>query len=114
MQLQPARLGQGDQAADVRHRHIGFAFLDVDQLQPRAMAGHGVALEEALALDPVGRADDGDRTIGDMGQKALGDPFVIAGEVGLGDRWASVMSRPEGLAGIGQGDARDDRLALRP
>ena len=56
MELQPARLADGHQPADIDDGDIGFAFMDIDQLQPGVGAGHGVTLEELFAADALGRA----------------------------------------------------------
>ena len=112
VQLKPARLGDGDQPPDIDHGDIGFALMHVDQLQPWVRARHGVALEEGLALDPIGRADDRHRPVGDMGQYPFGRLFIVAGQVRLGDRRAAAGGGPQNLIRAGQGDAGDDHLVL--
>ena len=111
VQFQSARLGHGDQAADIGHGHIGMARLHIDQLEARIGPRHGVTLEEGLALDPVRRPDDGDRPVRDMGQYPLRRRLVVARQIPLGDGGATLVRRPQDLVGMGQGDAGDDHLA---
>jgi len=112
VQLEPPRLGDGDQAADIDDGDIGFALVHVDQLQARVRPRHGVALEEGLAAYPVRRPDDRNRPVGDVWQNALRRHFVIAGQVRLGDGWPSINGRPQDLVGTGQGHPGDDDFFL--
>ena len=70
-----------------------------------------MALEEGLAGDAVGRADDRSRAVGDVGEHAVGRGLIITREVGLGQRRAAVACRPQDLVGARDGDARDHDLA---
>ncbi len=69
------------------------------------------ALEEALGLDSVGRADDGDGAVENVGQEALGGGLVIGDQVGLGDGGVVAERGPQDLVGMGDAHPRDDQLA---
>ncbi|MNE66148.1 hypothetical protein D3C80_1616810 [compost metagenome] len=99
MQLQPARLGDRDQTAHIERGDIGRARLDSDQLQARVRPRHCVTLEEGLAGDALRRANDRGRPVRHMGQNPLGRRFIVARQIGLGDRRPVIHGGPQHLVG---------------
>ena len=111
MQFQPARLADGDQAAEVGDGDIGPTFAQVDRPQTRMAPRHEVTLEEALTDDAVRCADDGDGPVEDVGQQAFGHRLVIEDQVGLADGGVVIRRGPQNLVGVRDAYARDDHVS---
>ena len=106
-------LGHGDQPFDAIDLQIGLAVaLDGRQLDQVGDARHGVALEELLAIDAIGRADDGARPSLEMLDHPGTDLFEIGREIALGDRLPSLLGRPQRLVGVGYAHAHNDGAGL--
>ena len=87
VELDRVHLRRRDERVDVvdrEHRRVARPELCVEHAQPRD-ARLGVLLEEQLAGDAIGRADQRHRPVAQVRQDALGDALVVAHERQLGD-----------------------------
>src|SRR5436190_3275365 len=87
VELDRVHLRRRDERVDVvdrEHRRVARPELCVEHAQPRD-ARLGVLLEEQLAGDAIGRADQRHRPVAQVRQDALGDALEVAHERQLGD-----------------------------
>jgi hypothetical protein len=88
-------LSHGDQPFDAIDLQIGLAVsLDGRQLHQVGDARHGVALEELLIIDPIGRADNGARPSLEMLDHLRTNLFEIGRKIALGDGLPFLLGRP--------------------
>ena len=106
-------LGHGDQPFDAIDLQIGLAVaLDGRQLHQVGDARHGVALEELLVIDAIGRADDGAGPSLEMLDHPGTNLFEIGGKIELGDGLPFLLGRPQRLVGVGDAHAHNDGARL--
>ncbi len=111
--LERADLHQREQALrvfDIEIFPLQLAARDVDLLDRRTHALHGVALEEAFLGVAFRATHEADRPIDDVGEHLGRDRLVIAGEVELGQAGIG----KEHLVGIGECDAGEGAAIAFP
>ena len=112
VQFDAAELGNGGQALNPVDLQIGFATArDRHEFKQIGRAGPGVALKERFRADPVRRANHGAGSPLDVLNQPIAHRFIVAGKVGLGDRW--VLVRPQGLVGARDRHAHHDEHVVR-
>ena len=102
--------GMQFEAADLRHRRETLDAIDLQirlaiagdfhQLQQLRGARHRMALEEFLAADAIGRADDGAGPALQMADHPAADRLEITREIELGHALAVAAVRPQLLVGL--------------
>ena len=106
MQLGGAALARRHQPFDLVDLQVGLLVaFDLHLFQEIGTARHGVALEEDLAADAVGRAHQRARPTPDVVDHPRADRLVVLRQLELGDR--RLFVRPQGLVGMRDRHAHD-------
>ena len=101
MELHGRDLRHGDEALDAIDLQVGLAIaFDRGELDQIGNAGHGVTLEELLAVDAVRRADDGAGPPLEMLDHPGTDLFEIGGQISLGDGASPFSAGQSALSGL--------------
>ena len=110
------------QHRDLPHRHhagfgidreVRLAFTrDANGFRVRLQSRHDMALKKLLAADAIRRAHDRKRPPRDVRQNARRGDFVVADEIGFGDRARIFCGWPQLLVGIADCDAGDRQALL--